>query len=336
MKKTIVILHRSAQDAAQLVAALAALDVRGVCHCDPRGVLSALIQHKPDFVAIEMDQPLVDGARLCKLIRSDAQTKQLPIMLLTRANQAALHPVAIEYGAQGVAVGSSPTLLAQDMLVLLETRRPLLLPNEKQRLATLRGLNVLDTATDPILHELTLAASVLTGTPIAVVSLVDERRQWFKSIIGLDAAETPREAAFCAHAIWGNDILEVADATQDVRFAHNPLVTADPHIRFYAGAPLVTSDGSGIGTLCVIDRVPRALTAVQREVLMHLSKAVILYLERIRAESTKSPVTQISESPAQVAAPATLSVSDSQRLSKGFHKSPASGSQSVPGSARTP
>lgn len=336
MKKTIVILHRSAQEAAQIVAALADLGVRGISHCDPRGVLAALTTHKPDFVAIEMDQPIVDGSRLCKLIRSDAQTRQLPILLLTRENQAALQQVAVEYGAQGVAVGASATLLAEDILVLLDRRRPLLLPNEKQRLTTLRGLNVLDTATDPILHELTLAASVLTGTPIAVVSLVDEKRQWFKSIVGLDAAETPREAAFCAHTIWGSEILEVADATQDIRFAQNPLVTAAPHIRFYAGAPLVTSDGCGVGTLCVIDRVPRALTAVQREVLTHLSRSVTLYLERNRPESTKSSASPSADSTGQLAGSTSQPLSESQRIPKNLHRASISGSMRVPGSIRNP
>jgi GAF domain-containing protein len=321
MKKTVVILHKSEQEASTLVAALADLGIRGVLHCDPRGVIAALNQHKPDYVAIEMDQPLVDGARMCKLIRSDAQTRQLPIVLLTRENQVALQQVSVDFGAQGVAVGASPTLLAQDILVLMEKRRPLLLPNERQRMNTLRSLNILDTPTDPILHELTLAASVLTGTPIAVVSLVDERRQWFKSSIGLDVAETPREAAFCAHAIWGNDILEVADATKDIRFAQNPLVTADPHIRFYAGAPLVTSDGCGVGTLCVIDRVPRALTTIQREVLTHLSKAVTLYLERGRTDAVKAPSPAISDSVTPISAMSPNPITDASRGSKDLGRS---------------
>lgn len=314
MKKTIMILHQSASEAAQLSAALLQLGYQGVCHCEPRGVVAALTSTKPDFVAIEMERPLIDGAKLCKLIRTDPLTRHLPILLLTRTSPSPLVSTAVELGAQGVAVGVTPTQLAQDIIVLMERRRPLLPPNEKQRMATLRSLAVLDTVGDPILNELTQAASILTGTPIAVVSLVDEKRQWFKSIIGLDVTETPREAAFCAHAIWGSEILEVNDATQDIRFAANPLVTSDPNIRFYAGAPIITSDGCGMGTLCVIDRIPRVLTSTQREVLTRLSRVATLVLERNRADLAKAAPAN------ETGALAAGLVSDSKRIPRGGFK----------------
>ncbi|OYV96587.1 MAG: hypothetical protein B7Z62_07915 [Deltaproteobacteria bacterium 37-65-8] len=153
-------------------------------------------------------------------------------------------------------------------------------PNEAMRLVTLRGYDVLDTLPEQAFDDLTLLAAQICQVPIAVVSLVDENRQWFKSIIGLDAKETPRDVAFCAHSILTSDeLLEVYDAQLDPRFADNPLVTSDPHIRFYAGAPLVAPDGHALGTLCVIDCVPRELSTEQKNALRALSRTVIAQLE---------------------------------------------------------
>ena len=142
--------------------------------------------------------------------------------------------------------------------------------NETARLAALRSYRILDTPAEESFDRLTRLASRVLGVPIALVSLVDESRQWFKSRVGLEAAETPRRDAFCAFTIVGTEIMEVNDARQDPRFASNPLVLGPPHIRFYAGAPLVTSDGS-IGTLCVIDQQPRRLSDVERQILADLA-----------------------------------------------------------------
>lgn len=174
--------------------------------------------------------------------------------------------------------------------------------NEKERIKRLKKLRVLDSSAEPLFDEITKLASEICGTPIALVSLVDEERQWFKANTGLEGAtETHRDLAFCAHAILEDQILEVEDASIDERFKNNPLVTSDPNIRFYAGMPLMLPDGFNIGTLCVIDRQPKKLTAHQKHVLAGLSsivsKALLLREEGIHeVESKSSKLAAIIES----------------------------------------
>jgi PAS domain S-box-containing protein len=152
--------------------------------------------------------------------------------------------------------------------------------NEAERLAKLRSFGVLDTLPQKAFDDITALASAICGTPIALISLVDMDRQWFKSRVGLEAPQTSREVAFCSHAILNPaEVMVVEDATQDERFRDNPLVTEAPDIRFYAGAPIVTGDGMALGTVCVIDRSPRPFDASQRQALRSLASLVVTLLE---------------------------------------------------------
>jgi diguanylate cyclase (GGDEF)-like protein len=146
--------------------------------------------------------------------------------------------------------------------------------DEFSRLETLRGLNLLDTPPEERFDRVTRLARKIFGTPIALVSLVDADRQWFKSRQGLDATETPREISFCGHAILGDRIMVVNDARLDERFCDNPLVSCDPNIRFYAGYPVSAPDGSKVGTLCIIDREPRKLSREELGLFRELGRMI--------------------------------------------------------------
>ena len=158
--------------------------------------------------------------------------------------------------------------------------------NEPQRLDTLRALNVLDSAPEERFDRLTRLAKRLFGVPIALVSLVDADRQWFKSCIGLDATETSRDVSFCGHAILEDHILVVPDTLSDVRFHDNPLVTGAPNIRFYAGCPLTVLNGSKLGTLCLIDVNPREMSEDDLELLRDLARMAEQELSAVQLATT--------------------------------------------------
>ena len=172
--------------------------------------------------------------------------------------------------------------------------------DEAARLAVLREYGVLDTLPDADFDDIVFLASYICGAPIALVSLVDEGRQWFKAKVGTEVEETPRDVAFCAHAILEPDqIFVIPDAHEDPRFATNPLVRDEPKARFYAGAPLVSPEGLPLGTLCVFDHTPRSsLTADQTRALGALAREVVVHLELRRAVSALSkPLAELSSDP---------------------------------------
>ena len=151
--------------------------------------------------------------------------------------------------------------------------------NEAERLAALKEYRVLDTGTEQSYDDITTLAAHICQVPIAMISLVDEARQWFKARVGMTHVQTPREIAFCAHTILQREPFVVRDAKKDRRFANNALVTGEPHIRFYAGFPLVNQEGLAVGTLCAIDRKPRALSAKQEKAMQALVRQVMALLE---------------------------------------------------------
>ncbi|HYW18652.1 MAG TPA: ATP-binding protein [Nodularia sp. (in: cyanobacteria)] len=166
--------------------------------------------------------------------------------------------------------------------------------NEQDRLNALQKYNILDTDSEDSFDDLTALAAYICGTPIALITLLDESRLWFKSKLGLEVTEIPREIAFCAHTIrQPEDLLIVPNTLNDERFASNPLVTLDPNIRFYAGAPLVTPDGYALGSLCVLDRVPGELSLEQKQALAALSRQVSSQLElRINVDELKQNISR--------------------------------------------
>jgi GAF domain-containing protein len=151
--------------------------------------------------------------------------------------------------------------------------------NEAERLKALYEFEILDTKAEKAYDDLTRLATYICRTPIAAITLIDSDRQWFKSRIGIAAAETSRDVAFCAHAITASGILVVPDALEDERFRDNPLVTDDPKLRFYAGSPITTSGGYRLGTLCVIDTIPRQLSSGQLAALKVLGRQVMMQME---------------------------------------------------------
>jgi GAF domain-containing protein len=169
---------------------------------------------------------------------------------------------------------------------------------ERERLEALGSYALMDTPPEQSFDDITQLASAICQTPIALITLVDGQRQWFKSKVGLEETETARADSFCAYTMLESGLTVVEDALQDERFAHSPLVTGDLHIRFYAGAPLLTADGHGLGSLCVIDREPRKLTAQQASALAVLGGVVIKLMEARRSEKrlakAKAALKQIS------------------------------------------
>lgn len=164
--------------------------------------------------------------------------------------------------------------------------------NEQARINALHELDILDTKEERVFDGLTSLAAYICKTPIALISLVDSDRQWFKSRYKFDQTETPREVSFCAHAICQDGILAVPDATKDERFRDNPLVTAEHGVRFYAGSPVTTPEGYKLGTVCVIDEVPRELSSGQLAALREIGYQVASQIElrqQIRAMTERIP-----------------------------------------------
>lgn len=160
-------------------------------------------------------------------------------------------------------------------------------------MTALKGYGLLDTPNEAAFDKIVREAAVALGAPIALISLIDENRQWFKAKVGLAPSETPRSISFCTHAIRGKATFVVENAAEDDRFAANPLVTGDPHIRFYAGVPLRSATGLRIGTLCVIDSKPRGITLDQQRRLEALAARTMEIMEKRSAVATAGQLNRL-------------------------------------------
>ncbi len=256
------------------------LHVLAADDCD---AASSLVRsERPSLVFVEDALKDCDALQLCRTLRDDHSTgdEDLPIILLKSSKTPVDRQREVEAGITDSLILPCSKQYARTRTqawILREACRWKNAPlpeGEEQRLRSLQETGLMDSAAEERFDRFTRIAAALFEVPIALITLVDEKRQWFKSRKGIDATETPRDQAFCAHAILGNDVLQVPDALVDERFADNPVVTGAPRVRFYAGAPLTLADGSPVGTLCVLDHRPRNLDDSQLRLLRDLSKLV--------------------------------------------------------------
>jgi len=275
----VVLLAADAEPARVLAAAVQADGGRLLRADDARSLLRLATQDKPSLIVVQRQFAGRDALDLCRAIRNAVGAEPTLVVVASRQQD-----VDVE---AGVRAGVTDWLLWPFKESYARTRvhrwvlrqacrwSPAALPpDEESRLRTLQSLQLLDTPPEERFDRYTRFAAKLFDTPIALVSLVDRDRQWFKSRQGLAETETPRETAFCAHTILGGEVLQVSDTLQDARFADNPLVTGPPRARFYAGAPLAAADGSLVGTLCLIDHRSRELDEQQLGLLRDLADLV--------------------------------------------------------------
>jgi phosphoribosyl 1,2-cyclic phosphodiesterase/CheY-like chemotaxis protein len=253
-----------------------------------------IAKDRPSLAIVEHDPPRIDGMETCRAIREHENDREhrLPVVMLA----------AEEDQSIGAAVGVTDWLIKPFSAAYARTKirawvlrtacrwmRATIPRDEERRLVALRALKILDTQPDDRFDRITRLASALFDVPIALVSLIDEKRQWFKSCYGLSMRETSRDAAFCAHVVYDREPMIVPDTFLDTRFADNPLVTNDPRIRFYAGCPLILDDGACIGSLCVIDTRPRSLEGSDLARLRDLADLAVQEIETISAVRQLDP-----------------------------------------------
>jgi phosphoribosyl 1,2-cyclic phosphodiesterase/CheY-like chemotaxis protein len=251
-----------AKMAAALSEAMQAEGIRAEFFSGIEEARTLIAKQRPLLAMLEHDPPRIDGMETCRAIRrQESDHEQLPVvMIAAREDQAA-----------GAAAGVTDWLVKPFSDAYLRTKlrawvlrtacrwiRGPVPADEDRRLASLRALKILDTEAEDRFDRITRLAAALLDTPIALISLIDEERQWFKSCYGIKAAETSRDVALCAHVVYDREPMIVPDALLDARFADSPLVVDEPRVRFYAGCPLILADGACIGTLCVFDTRPRA------------------------------------------------------------------------------
>jgi phosphoribosyl 1,2-cyclic phosphodiesterase/FixJ family two-component response regulator len=253
---------------------------------DGDAVRKRIAQDRPSLVMLEYNTPRIDGLEICRAVRSEfvVDESKLPIVMVA----------AREDPPAGVAAGVTDWLVKPFTSSYVRTKvrawvlrsachwiKAPIPEDEDRRLASLRELRVLDTDPEERFDRITRIAAAVFDVPIALVSLVDKNRQWFKSCYGIGAKETPRDVSFCAHVVYNRETMLVPDALVDPRFADNPLVVDEPRIRFYAGCPLLLADGSCVGTLCLVDTRARSLSGTDVGLLQDLRDLAVQELYRL-------------------------------------------------------
>lgn len=244
-----------------------------------------ILKDPPSLVMLEHDIPRIDGLEICRAIRSElvADESKLPIVLVAAREDPAAGAVAgvTDWLTKPFTSSYARTKVRAWILrAACQWVRASLPEDEETRLASLRQLRVLDTEPEERFDRITRLAAAVFDVPIALVSLVDRDRQWFKSCYGSSAKETSREASFCAHVVYNREMMLVTDALMDPRFADNPLVVNEPRVRFYAGCPLILADGSCVGTLCLVDTRARSLEGRDVGLLQDLRDLTVQELYR--------------------------------------------------------
>lgn len=253
------------------------------CFSSLQSGLRALFEQTYDLIILDLNVDDSQGYETFK--KAHAVAGQVPILVLSGTDDEDLALHAVANGAQDYICKNGLIDYPLERAARFAIERQQI---ERRRVAALHSYQILDTNAERSFDDLALLASYICQTPIALISLVDSDRQWFKAKVGIDATDSPRSASFCAHAIKGRSLFVVDDAQHDTRFANNPFVTGAPNIRFYAGAPLVTKAGEALGTICVIDHMPRVLKPDQAAALEALSRQVVDQLELRRAAAVNA------------------------------------------------
>jgi phosphoribosyl 1,2-cyclic phosphodiesterase/CheY-like chemotaxis protein len=290
-ERSVLLNVADASMAAALSEAIRAEGIRPNFFSDIAEARKLIAKYRPSLAIIEHDTALVDGMTICRAIRQE-EGDQFPIVVVA----------AQEDSAAGAAAGVTEWLLKPFTASYARTKirawvlrtacrwmRGAVPDNEQRRLASLRNLKILDTEPEERFDRVTRLATALFDVPVAIISLVDENRQWFKSCAGVDVKETSRDVAFCSHVVYKREPMVVADTFLDERFADNPMVVNEPRIRFYAGYPLILGDGSCIGTLCLLDTRPRTIDGPALARLHDLADIALQEVRSMRPSGGESP-----------------------------------------------
>ncbi len=294
LEESVVFALVDAESAAVFSAAANAEHITLRMFSDPSQLADVIQKQRASLVVLAHDPPRVDALAISKAIRqgATARNQSVPVVVLAAREDSAGSEAAgvTEWMVRPFTVSYIRTKIRAWILrTACRWMRAAIPEDEEKRVGALKSLGILDTAPEARFDRITRLAAALFDVPIALVSLVDRDRQWFKSCFGNEQREASREASFCAHVVYKRDIMIVSDALRDPRFADNPTVKNAPYVRFYAGAPLILEDGSCVGTLCLIDTRVRSLDSASIGLLKDLRDLALLELQR-KVPATTSPV----------------------------------------------